>query len=230
MKHLKLLLTLCLAAVAGQLHAATENFSSIGLNGEAITYHFVATPEESGWVEVLAIADYEGSCFELPAIEEWSYNSRKKELCLTVDTTDHDTYTAIAIRSVGPTPDWEKLVKENEEWFCTCGGEECDCELIKFAHQEVDLSYNGEPVKRLDEVIWDKDKVEDKKTGEVRFEGPICKTTMVLHGQTFFLVMSRYKGSDKDRRPEFEQIHDRIANSIPAACPETELLQVLDQD
>ena len=221
MNYLKILSTLCLALVAGQLHATTgSNFGSISLNDEAITYHFVATPNHDGWVDVRASVHDEGAAFELPAIEEWSYNSRKRELCFTVDTTDHDTYTAIAIQSLASTPDWKQLVHENQEWFCTCGGEECDCELIKFAHQEATLSFNGEEVKRLNEVVWDKDKVEDKITGEVRFEGPICKTTMILHGQTFFLVMSRYKGSDKERRPDLEAIHDRITDSIPVGCAE----------
>lgn len=222
-KNFQILLTCCFVMLTGHLQAQSFGSSGIDYSMDVanfeVCYTFVSNSDNTnpndGWVTVDAKVHNQEATFDLPAFEEWSYNSRKRELAFTIDTTDHDTFTGVAIRHLPSSKaDWDQLVKDNEEWFCTCGGQECDCELIKFSHTQSMHLFGEREARRLDEVIWDKDKVVDQKTGEIRFEGPICKTTMILDGSLFYLVMSRYKGSDTERRPELEAIHDRIANSI----------------
>lgn len=220
MRHLKYIFTLCAALLFIQGHATEAK----AMEGDQVLYSFFADADENGWLNVTANLHNNEVTFGLPAFEEWSYNSRKQELCFVVDTSDRDRFMAIAVYHLPEGAKWSQLMKDHKTWFCTCGGEECDCELIELSHREgyINLSRDmtspigGDTAKRLDETIWDKDKVEDKETGEVRFEGPICKTTMIKHGRLFYLIMSRYKGSAEQRLPEFEALHDRIANSTPA--------------
>lgn len=212
MRCLKYLLILCAALLFTQGHAT----QTMAMEGDLVTYSFSSTADEDDWLTITANVHGEEVILGLPRLEEWSYNLRRKELCFVADGSTYDTYIGVAVTYLPEDAKWSQLVKDNAEWFCTCGGEECDCELIKLAYSHARINFNGDIVKRLDETIWDKDKVEDKETGEVRFEGPICKTTMIKHGRLFYLVMSRYKGSDEARRPGFEALHNQIANSIPA--------------
>ncbi len=216
MRYFQILAALCIT-LATHLSGQTIKASAEVKDG---AFSFSSSTTENGWVEVTADIHGNQAAFQLPTLEAWSYNTLHKQLEFVASAEDPDTFVAIAIQPVSEETEWESLVKKNEEWFCTCGGQECDCELIKFTHSQGMLSIDGKTVTRLDEVIWDKDEVKDKKTGESKFEGPICKTTMILSGSQFYLVMSRYKGSDEERQPELEATHDRIADSIADAYPE----------
>ncbi len=215
MKYFHIVLTFCLAVVVGHLSADTTRVTVTQDN--KASYVFFTTPTAQGWVKLTANLHGNEVNFELPSFEEWSYNTREKRLEFVVSTKDYETLTGISVQHVPEDADWDDLVKENREWFCTCGGEECDCALVQLAYNEEILFAEGKIVRRIDEVVWDRDEVRDSKTGASTLEGPICKTTMILDGRQFFLVMTRYKGSEKERRRDLEVIHDEIADSISKA-------------
>ena len=218
MQHLKLLLTLALTAFT--IHLSAQALGPVTLENGQIFCGFSAFPTGNGWLQVESMIEDNPFTFQLPDILEWSFNVKKKQLEFLANADNYDTMIAISVQSVPEDAEWKDLVKANEEWFCTCGDHDCDCELIKLAHCEASFFFDKQMVQRLDEIIWDKDEVINQKTGEKTFEGPICKTSIIHYGKLLFLVMARYKGTDKERRPDLEAIHDRIANSIPQACAE----------